>query len=113
MRTEVRNRIEMLGKDAAAELPASQPGKRRWVSVLAVPDRHPNDPAPPPPGRYRVTMFEIDAGKLDDDYSPYDQDLEDKQVRWADSIDAVEAVLSELEVDSGLLTEPWKCEYPL
>lgn len=113
MRTEIKNRIEMLGKGVAAELPASRPERRRWVSVLPVPERHPSDPAPPPRGRFRVTTFEIDADKIGDDYTPYDDDLKDQQVRWGDSLEEVEAVLRELAVDSELLTEPWKCDYPL
>jgi hypothetical protein len=60
-----------------------------------------------------VTSFGIRAELIRDDYSPFDGDLVNKQVRWADSIESAEDIVRDMGVDPDILTEPWKCDYPL
>jgi hypothetical protein len=65
------------------------------------------------PGKFRVASFEVHTNMLRDDYSPFSGDLEASQEWWVSSLDEVEVIFSAMDVDSDLLTEPWKCDYPL
>jgi hypothetical protein len=102
------------GGNLAAELPATQPGYRRWVSVY----RHepPTVPFAPrlnnfPPHEYSVLVFEL-KNELHDIYFG-GEDLLRKERHFANSETELYEVLEKIGVMPSSLTYPWRCDYPL
>ena len=112
---EVKNGFEMTGRMAACELPAERAGCRRFVGVY--PPRLEKDiPRVEGPFTERlrcwhVKRFEIPGALLDQYFG--EEQLFDSESVELDSLEAVEALLSNWGIESGLLQAPWRTDYPL
>jgi hypothetical protein len=100
MRTEIRNRVEMLGEEVVAEVPTTA-ALRRWLML------RPNDQ-----GGIMLVEFEHDASLDTDEYfAP-----EDIQNRTRSDFESLDAALDQLRargVDTDAFVAPWKTDYPL
>ena len=84
--------VDMLksGRRLAAELPATRPGHRRFVTVKglkAVPNKHPGYDAAP--WRFRVSHYEVPEALLDEE--PGAENLFDHRAELVDDVRAVDA----------------------
>lgn len=112
---EVRNGFEMIGRMAACELPAEHAGCRRFVGVY--PPRLEKDiPRIDGPGVSRsrlwhVKRFEIPKALVNNYFG--EEQLIDSESVHLDSLEAVEALLAEWGIESGIFQAPWRTDYPL
>ena len=113
---EVRNGFEMIGRTAACELPAEHAGCRRFVGIY--PPRLEKDiprVAPPINANNRqlwtVKRFEIPLALVDQYFG--EEQLIDSESVHLDSLEAVEALLANWGIESGVFQAPWRTDYPL
>jgi hypothetical protein len=108
LRTEVGNRLIMLGGVVAAELPRPRAGWRRWVAVY-----------PSPSGivergqaarTFHIKLFDLPSTKHDTCF--FDGDMANLEWGRAGSIEELEAELTNRGIDPALLDAPWKVGYP-
>ena len=102
------------GGNLVAELPATQPGCRRWVGVYRY--KLPTVPFAPslhgfPPHEYSVLVFEL-KNELHDVYFG-DEDVLRKERHFARSATELYEIFSKIGVTPSSLTYPWRCDYPL
>ena len=105
MKLKVLNSLR-LGREIAAEVPASQSNHRAWIGVY-----------PLKGGRqeyyvYRVRLFEVDEKYLEDDNDVWEETIKIKKDFIAED---EEDLINKLEkiIDTDLLDDPWKCDYPI
>ncbi|MFC4455279.1 hypothetical protein [Deinococcus sonorensis] len=111
----IRNQMTMLHGPVVLEVPATGPGLRKWVHVI-----------PPSPGReqgyggkplraqpFIVSVFELaQPQEPDDGWHAHPEDIHEEHVEQLNSIEEVEARLTELGYSPEAFVEPWKCDFP-
>ncbi|TGE21094.1 hypothetical protein [Hymenobacter metallicola] len=109
---KIWNRIDMLQAPIAAEVPASAPGRRRWVDIhYDLTRKH----LTCPPHRYCIIDREFDAALLAAYAPDGDEDLAMLSIKQYYVADAPQlyAVLAELGAAPGLFEAPWNVGHPL
>jgi hypothetical protein len=101
MRTEVKNRVLMLGQEITAEVKASAPGRRAWMSIR-----------PAEEGNVMLVEFEHDA-RLDTDGWFAPEDVLDRRRTDFASLDEVIEALERRGIVTDSFDAPWKMDYPL
>jgi hypothetical protein len=101
---EVTNGFDMIGRTAACELPAQSAGCRGFVGVYP-PSLDKRIP------RWRVRRFEIPEALVDQYFG--EEELINSELVNLDSLEAVEALLSNWGVDTAAFQAPWRSDYPL
>lgn len=88
----------------AAEVPASQPDRRAWISVRPLGD-----------SQYDVVYFEIERQHIDEVIESWDYDefLLNRQELRVTGEDELERILAQWTNNLESLVEPYFCDYPL
>lgn len=104
MELKVLNRLRA-GKMIAAEMPATSPDRRKWIGVYPLPDEH--------EFQYRIRVFEVDKKHLVDDNDVWEGTMINCGDYYLNGEEELIRKLSELITDTGSLTNPWDCDYPV
>jgi hypothetical protein len=106
------NRLKMLRQEIAAEISTRDSNRRAWVAVYppieykpetVIRDRKENT--------YLLKKFEIPKELVHEYFGQ--NDVYSLQQAELASLEEVEKVLSQWNIDSSILTAPWNCDYPL
>jgi hypothetical protein len=100
VRTEVKNRITMLGKDVVAEVASPHSTHRRWISVSPI------------DGQIQVVEVEVPVGVDPVEYPKTDKD---RLVVNRETFDCLSDALNAMDargIDTDTFDAPWKSENP-
>ncbi len=94
----------MIARIATVEIPATHVGHCAFVGVYPpLPDKHIQE--------WRVRKFEIPETLVDKYFG--EQQLVDSQLVLLDTLEQVEELLTNWQLDSAAFEAPWKNNYPL
>ena len=104
--------------EAAQDIPAEDDKKRRWVAIYSIPSIEYGHATyeflKNPQGRmYGVVIFEIPKSNLGGDDNLYAEGVVIINSQGFDSNKEMFEFLDQLNIDIGLFTYPWRCEFPL
>ena len=97
-----RNALEIAGRMAACEIPATTPGHRAFIGIYPPTDKR---------NHWLVRRFEV-SDRLVSEYFG-EEDLRNNRYLRLKTLEEVEAILISWNVDPAILDAPWKSNYPL
>ncbi len=108
LNTAIHNRLKY-GELIVAELQPTSSQRRRWLAIYQPKMKPLGDNIPD--HVFSILDFELDVQKIDEYFSG--DDMINERRYYANTEKELFDILDTLNIDLGLFTYPWKCDYPL